>query len=118
MQVVGVGDLARDLVGRIRLGDRAQVPFGVRSLVVGVGLLRGVVESDRGNAVERVVGVGCQLPLGVGLREEVAGGVIGVDRAAGVGTRLLRKVAKPINRVTSDQVSWIGNLRKRIEAVI
>ena len=81
-------------------------------------MLRAVVESDERDAVERVVGVGCQLPLGVGLREEVAGGVIGVDRAAGVGARLLRKVAKPINGVASNQISRIGNLRERIEAVV
>ena len=63
----------------IRLDDAGEAPERVLSLVVGVGLLRAVVEGDERDPVERVVRVRRHLPFRVGLREQVAGGVVAVE---------------------------------------
>jgi hypothetical protein len=83
--VVRIARLVGLLVGRIALGDRGEAPGAVRAGVVDVDLLRAVVEGDERDAVERVVDVRRHLSLRVGLRKQVAGGVVGVGRGAGIG---------------------------------
>jgi hypothetical protein len=109
MLVVGVRGLVHLLVGGVALGDRGEPPDAVRARVVGVLLLRAVVEGDQRDAVERVVDVGRHLPLGVGLREQVAGRVVGAGRRAGVGRDLLREVPEAIDCVTRDEAARIAD---------
>ena len=68
----------------IGLGDAREPADSFRSLVVDVGLLRAVVEGDERDAIQRVVGVGGLLVLGVCLRDEIAGVVVYIHRVAGV----------------------------------
>src|SRR6185295_2484746 len=104
------------LISGIRLGGAPDPPDTVGALVVAVGLLRAVVERDQRDAVERVVRIGGQLALGVGLGEEVAGVVVGIDGIAGIRARLLREVPQAVYRVAGDEATRIGHLGERIPA--
>lgn len=83
----------------VRFRDGGKPADGAVALVVGVGLLRAVVEGNERHAVQHVIRVARELALGVGLRQEVAGGVVDIGGDAGVRARLLRQVAEVVDGV-------------------
>jgi hypothetical protein len=99
-----------------------QVAFAVGAAVIGEGnrLVGGAAQtiSDGGDAIERVVGVGGDRAAGVRSGREVAGGVIGVGRRAGVRAGLGREISKSRIGVTGRKAAGVGHGRQVVVGVV